>query len=45
MGFGNKKLKNNGIIFRDVVAQAPTKTRRIKSFDGYFSSRSMLMLW
>ena len=31
-------------MFRDVVAQGPLKSRRIKNVYGYFFPRAMLML-
>ena len=41
--FGNAK-KTKKLIFRDVVAQGPSVSRRIKNVDGYFFPRAMLML-
>ena len=34
----------NRIGLRDVVAQGPSKSRRIKNVDGYFFHKAMLML-
>ena len=39
--FGNEKNKQ---MLRDVVAQGPSKSRRIKNVYDYFFPRAMLML-
>ena len=37
-------MKKTKLMFRDVVAQGRSKSRRIKNVDGYFFSRAVLML-
>ena len=38
------KKKQKKVLLRDVVAQGPSKSRRIKNVFGYFFPRAMLML-
>ena len=39
-----KKKNRREHLLRDVVAQGPSESRRMKNIDGYFFPRAMLML-